>query len=115
MMSIYVLRVSLCVLCTHASASGFCLATGLTGLRHVQYNSKRRVTASPVTFRVQCETRFGWEVCVTGGCESLGYWDPTKALLLKTDPHRYPIWEGVAQLPGGCDMEYKYLTRKRET
>jgi len=52
---------------------------------------------------------------VTGGCEALGYWDPTRALLLKTDPHRYPIWEGVAQLPGGCDMDYKFLMRMTKT
>jgi hypothetical protein len=69
-----------------------------------------RHSTSPVTFRVQCETRYGWEVfslqllarpvfltslqvCVAGGCESLGYWDPRRALLLRTDPSRYPIWE----------------------
>jgi len=79
------------------------------------YNShaQRRHSSSPVTFRVQCETKFGWEVCVTGGCEALGYWDPTKALLLRTDATRYPIWEGIGQLPGGCDIEYKYLMRPR--
>ena len=72
-----------------------------------------RTSSSPVTFRLQAETKFGWEVCVTGGCEALGYWDPDKALLLRTDPSRYPIWEGVGQLPGGCDIEYKYLMRPR--
>ena len=73
----------------------------------------KRTSTSPVTFRLQAETKFGWEVCVTGGCEALGYWDPDKALLLRTDPSRYPIWEGVGQLPGGCDIEYKYLMRPR--
>jgi len=73
----------------------------------------KRTSTSPVTFRLQAETKFGWEVCVTGGCEALGYWDPDKALLLRTDPARYPIWEGVGQLPGGCDIEYKYLMRPR--
>ena len=72
-----------------------------------------RTSSSPVTFRLQAETKFGWEVCVTGGCEALGYWNPEKALLLRTDPSRYPIWEGVGQLPGGCDIEYKYLMRPR--
>ena len=73
----------------------------------------KRTSTSPVTFRLQAETKFGWEVCVTGGCEALGYWDPDKALLLRTDPSRYPIWEGIGQLPGGCDIEYKYLMRPR--
>ena len=73
----------------------------------------KRTSTSPVTFRLQAETKFGWEVCVTGGCEALGYWDPEKALLLRTDPSRYPIWEGIGQLPGGCDIEYKYLMRPR--
>uniref|UniRef100_A0A7S4UE86 CBM20 domain-containing protein n=1 Tax=Guillardia theta TaxID=55529 RepID=A0A7S4UE86_GUITH len=77
-------------------------------------HNRRRFSSSPVTFRVQCETKFGWEVCVTGGCEALGYWDPHHALLLRTDPARYPIWEGVGQLPGGCDIEYKYFVRPRE-
>ena len=72
-----------------------------------------RTSSSPVTFRLRAETKFGWEVCVTGGCEALGYWNPDKALLLRTDPSRYPIWEGVGQLPGGCDIEYKYLMRPR--
>lgn len=79
-----------------------------------QWNvASRRTSTSPVTFRLQAETKFGWEVCVTGGCEALGYWNPEKALLLRTDPGRYPIWEGVGQLPGGCDIEYKYLMRPR--
>jgi len=73
-----------------------------------------RTSSSPVTFRVQCHTEMGWEVAVTGGCQALGYWSAEKALLLRTDPGRYPLWEGVGQLPGGCDIEYKYLMRRRE-
>lgn len=47
-----------------------------------------RTSSSPVTFRVQCHTEMGWEVCVTGGCAALGYWSTDKALLLRTDPSR---------------------------
>eukprot|EP00291_Cryptomonas_curvata_P027423 CAMPEP_0172210388 /NCGR_PEP_ID=MMETSP1050-20130122/35714_1 /TAXON_ID=233186 /ORGANISM="Cryptomonas curvata, Strain CCAP979/52" /LENGTH=254 /DNA_ID=CAMNT_0012890513 /DNA_START=337 /DNA_END=1098 /DNA_ORIENTATION=- len=112
----------MCILFVGCSSSGEIYAPSQTSLSSPVYANafeiwghpgQIRHSTSPVTFRIQCETRYGWEVCVAGGCESLGYWDPRRALLLRTDPSRYPIWEGVSQVPGGCDIEYKYLMRPR--
>jgi hypothetical protein len=118
-----------CILFVGCSSSGEIYSPSQTSLSSPVYANafeiwghpgQIRHSTSPVTFRIQCETRYGWEVllvrpvllcsskvitmpcllqvCVAGGCESLGYWDPRRALLLRTDPSRYPIWEVVGAL-----------------
>ena len=123
--------ITMCILFVGCSSSGEIYAPSQTSLSSPVYANafeiwghpgQIRHSTSPVTFRIQCETRYGWEVqfarpillcrstrrirgdfhalpllqvCVAGGCESLGYWDPRRALLLRTDPSRYPIWEVV--------------------
>lgn len=65
-----------------------------------------------VIFSIRADTSLGEEVCICGNSESLGDWEPTKALKLHTDDDSYPCWTGVAMLPSQ-HLEYKYIIQSK--
>jgi len=45
-----------------------------------------------IEFTTFCETKFGERVCICGNLIELGFWQPSKGLIMETNPHKYPIW-----------------------
>jgi len=63
-----------------------------------------------VAFEVECETRLGDRVVVTGSTAQTGHWRPEASpLQLTTGPKTYPRWQGIYVLEGGQQLEFKFV------
>ena len=62
-----------------------------------------------VTFQVECHTRLGDTVRVTGNCPELGDWDPAAGLALATTAEAYPTWTASVELPLHVALEFKFV------
>lgn len=64
-----------------------------------------------IYFKCKYRTKFGQTVRVVGNIEELGCWDPSKSMLMTTNPDIYPVWETNLEIPGPVGMEiyYKYV------
>lgn len=63
-------------------------------------------------FRVSCHTEPGEQVCVSGGCESLGSWNPKQMVLLQSlgrtsVDEEETVWETNVPVPT-LEIEYRY-------
>lgn len=64
-----------------------------------------------IHFRVRCFTQFGQHLYVSGSCESLGNWDPRKAVQLFYEGNQ-DYWTGNVRIPlsnSPQTIEYKYF------
>mmetsp|Transcript_31234 Transcript_31234/g.85747 ORF Transcript_31234/g.85747 Transcript_31234/m.85747 type:complete len:496 (+) Transcript_31234:106-1593(+) len=72
-----------------------------------------------VFFTVSAETSFGDKVCVVGAADTLGSWDTSRAVLLDTEAHTYPLWFGRAfvshaSLMEPKDVEFKFIIQRAD-
>ena len=63
------------------------------------------------TFSVKHDkTQHGDKVLVIGNHPSLGAWDVSKALDLKTSSSTFPVWSTAVKLAPGQNVEFKFIT-----
>ncbi|KAK9510485.1 hypothetical protein O3M35_005264 [Rhynocoris fuscipes] len=62
-------------------------------------------------FRVRADLFPGESLCVTGDCESLGFWKHDKVFILTKEKEdgSENIWSGTARIPLNKDVHYRYV------
>lgn len=98
-------------------ASQACAAAPSQGVSNTTNNKNNKNNANSelrVQFSVDCHTQFGEVVLLVGNTPTLGEWDPTKAVVLGTNPEAYPTWSATVTLPAGTALEFKYVIKKQD-
>jgi len=69
-----------------------------------------------IYFKCKFRTNPGQILRVVGNIEELGCWDPSKSMIMRTNPDTYPIWESTEiPAPVGMEILYKYILYEEKT
>eukprot|EP00929_Paragymnodinium_shiwhaense_P007909 TRINITY_DN111832_c0_g1_i1.p1 TRINITY_DN111832_c0_g1~~TRINITY_DN111832_c0_g1_i1.p1 ORF type:complete len:1047 (-),score=145.33 TRINITY_DN111832_c0_g1_i1:154-3294(-) len=59
-------------------------------------------------------TNPGDKLVIVGASDSLGCWDPKKALCLTTSAKAFPVWSATATVPRGVPVEWKLVIHRAD-